>query len=471
MTEHSSPYDALLTGVLAVPEGLDSIVADVADIAISIDAQNVIRGIAVNPERRTLGRLDHWVGRDFGSFLTVESREKFQRRIRSHRAGEGGGALELNHLDNASWGFPVRYSLHDVGETVLLLGRDLQAIAELQQRLVREQIARERDQERARGRETRYRVVLEASETPILVIDPEAGRIEDLNGAAALLLGARRDALQGSAVAQAFEGRRRGEFTEALRRAAADKDAPHLEALARRSGRALRLVPELFRASGDMAMLVRLQPVADEERGGSELSDRLAALWEAGPDAVVFTDVKGVIRDANEAFLTLADAAQPRDVQGRPLSDFLARGGVDLKLLLDNTLDARKLRNYAAQLEGVVGTRVAVEIAVARLGRRGEDGLGFVIRDVSAREEATLDEAGAAMSPEAMKNVMDLVGTAPLKDLVAATTDVVEKLCIETAVQLTNNNRVAAAEMLGLSRQSLYVKLRKYGLIDSSGDS
>jgi DNA-binding protein Fis len=38
-------------------------------------------------------------------------------------------------------------------------------------------------------------------------------------------------------------------------------------------------------------------------------------------------------------------------------------------------------------------------------------------------------------------------------------------MCIETAIELTMNNRVAAAEMLGLSRQSLYVKLRKYGLL------
>jgi DNA-binding NtrC family response regulator len=55
-----------------------------------------------------------------------------------------------------------------------------------------------------------------------------------------------------------------------------------------------------------------------------------------------------------------------------------------------------------------------------------------------------------------------------LKELVSATSDVVEKMCIETAVRLTGNNRVAAAEMLGLSRQSLYVKLRKYGLLNSS---
>ena len=44
----------------------------------------------------------------------------------------------------------------------------------------------------------------------------------------------------------------------------------------------------------------------------------------------------------------------------------------------------------------------------------------------------------------------------------------IEKMCIETAVELTRNNRVAAAEMLGLSRQSLYVKLRKYDILGSN---
>ena len=45
-------------------------------------------------------------------------------------------------------------------------------------------------------------------------------------------------------------------------------------------------------------------------------------------------------------------------------------------------------------------------------------------------------------------------------------TDVIERLCIEAALNLTGDNRASAAEMLGLSRQSLYVKLRRYGLGD-----
>ncbi|MEC8760452.1 MAG: helix-turn-helix domain-containing protein, partial [Pseudomonadota bacterium] len=54
------------------------------------------------------------------------------------------------------------------------------------------------------------------------------------------------------------------------------------------------------------------------------------------------------------------------------------------------------------------------------------------------------------------------VGSATLKEIVTDTTDVIEKICIEAALEITNNNRAAAADLLGLSRQSLYVKLSKF---------
>ena len=55
-----------------------------------------------------------------------------------------------------------------------------------------------------------------------------------------------------------------------------------------------------------------------------------------------------------------------------------------------------------------------------------------------------------------------------MKELVRETTDVIERMCIEAALKLTGDNRATAAEMLGLSRQILYVKLRRFGLADVS---
>jgi len=125
------------------------------------------------------------------------------------------------------------------------------------------------------------------------------------------------------------------------------------------------------------------------------------------------------------------------------------------------------MRMFATKLAGEYGAQVSVEISATYLSDQSAPCLVFVIRDASRMEGVR--KPGVAVSDDAMRSVMELVGSATLKDIVAETTDVVEKMCIETAVELTRNNRVAAAEMLGLSRQSLYVKLRKYGLLSRDG--
>jgi DNA-binding NtrC family response regulator len=45
---------------------------------------------------------------------------------------------------------------------------------------------------------------------------------------------------------------------------------------------------------------------------------------------------------------------------------------------------------------------------------------------------------------------------------------VLEQHYIEEALDLTGGNRTATADLLGLSRQSLYVKLKRYGLEQES---
>jgi len=60
----------------------------------------------------------------------------------------------------------------------------------------------------------------------------------------------------------------------------------------------------------------------------------------------------------------------------------------------------------------------------------------------------------------------ELIGRVPMKELVREATDMIERLCIEAALDLTDDNRASAADVLGLSRQSLYAKLRRHGLGD-----
>ncbi len=446
-----------------------------ADLAVYLSPAGDVEGISVNPDCPSLGCLDHWVGRNFNSFLTVESVAKLDERIAEMRADANMTPrwIEINHVDNATWEFPIRYSIHRIygGDHLLLLGRDMQPIAEVQQRLVSEQLARERDQQLLRGEQTFYNVALEASETGLIMLEPESGKIRDLNSSAALLLGTKASTLTGSSLAQAFEGRKREELLDALSSAARTDEAKGVDLVARRNGHSLTVYPDYFRAAGQLFILCRLVPVDANMATSADVAQSTALLFASTSDAIVLTDGKGTIREANESFLIMADAAQMRDVRGTSFSDYLARGSVDMKIMLEAALKKGRLSNYATKITSLTGTRTGVDISASHLESHGGDfGYGFVIRGVSSNTAADGEAPTSAVNEDAMKNVMDLVGTASLKELVSATSDVIEKLCIETAVQLTGNNRVAAAEMLGLSRQSLYVKLRKHGLMNADTD-
>ena len=54
-----------------------------------------------------------------------------------------------------------------------------------------------------------------------------------------------------------------------------------------------------------------------------------------------------------------------------------------------------------------------------------------------------------------VEQLAELIGRVSLKDLVREATDMIERLYIEAALEMTGDNRASAAEMLGLSRQSL----------------
>jgi transcriptional regulator PpsR len=452
---------------------LAEIVAATSDLSLLISPSGDVISVLVNPSHALYGGLSHWAGQPLSKLLTSESYEKMSRRLAALANGTGSAlgaalrspVLELNHADGKTWEFPVRYSIHSFGDAgnLLLLGRDLRPIAEMQQQLVMAQVALERDYETQREMDTRYRVLMEATRDAVVLVAMSNGRISDLNASAAVMLGGSRQDFIGAAIAQEFEGRRRGEFLETLSNIASADSVKPVELLARRSQRSIRVVPKLFRAAGERLMLCRLESPDSEVGAPRETAINLERLFNEGVDGMVFLDGDGVITAANESFLKLTDSGNIAQVRGRSFADFLARGSVDMRVLLDNAKRARQLSMYATRLLNEFNGQIAVEVSATYLNDRPKPAFGIVLRDASRSE--MLRRPGFTGGEDGMRSVMELVGSSSLKDIVAETADVVEKMCIQTAVDLTRNNRAAAAEMLGLSRQSLYVKLRKFGMV------
>ena len=452
---------------LVDPESLSGIIGAASDIALVLDETTTIQSVIVSPGAESFGNLSHWEGRPLIEFLADDSIEKFRKAYDQFLAGvDLRMPLEINHEDNAAWKYPVRYSVHRFGDnTALLLGRDLRPIAETQQQLVQAQIALEQGYEARREFDSRYRIMLSKTREAILFVSLRDGRVSDCSDAAASLLGLKRDAISGTTLAQLLSDRSSAELMESLLNASLAEGGGTIEVRAERSEQRLVIEPSVFRAGGQRILHCLLSLAGDIPRVADAESNRAAALFRAATDAIIFTDTDGAILSGNDAFLDLLGAAHGGDIRGKSLGEFLVRGQIDMGVLLDNARRAGHMRIYATKLTNVLGARLSVEISATHLNEASAPVLAFVIRDVSRVEGVRSSSGSGRMPDEGNRNVMELVGSASLKEIVAETTDVVEKMCIETAVNLTKNNRVAAAEMLGLSRQSLYVKLRKYGLL------
>jgi DNA-binding NtrC family response regulator len=102
-----------------------------------------------------------------------------------------------------------------------------------------------------------------------------------------------------------------------------------------------------------------------------------------------------------------------------------------------------------------------VEISATGSSQTDPSYLGVLIRDIGRRIGGSNDESSLRAE---LGSISERIGKTPLRKLVKDTVSVVERHYVTSALQLAHNNRTVAAELLGLSRQSLYAKLNRYGI-------
>jgi transcriptional regulator PpsR len=224
----------------------------------------------------------------------------------------------------------------------------------------------------------------------------------------------------------------------------------------------------LFRQGNAKLLLLRLTHPAQPTDRSPLLSDsreKMLKLIERVPDGFVVTNHDGIIIAANEAFLELTQLRNEAQAQGKSLDFWLGRPGVDLPVLLNNLREFGTVRLFATVMRDEFDAENEVEVSAGTVLNAGEPCYGFAIRSISRR---VVQAAAAPRAfPKSLEQIIELIGRVSLKDLVREATDVIERLSIEAALSMTGNNRASAAEILGVSRQSLYVKMRRHGLIDA----
>jgi len=443
----------------------DTLGADVAarlamvagDLALVIDDAGKIIDLTVNP--REFPEATQWLGCNWLDTVSIESKPKVMEMLANARKGVTQHWRQVNHI-TSDGEVPVRFVVVSIGPGAgsIAFGRDMRDAAALQQRVLQAQQSLERDYLRLRQLEARYRMLFEHTAEPVLIVDAEAFRIREANQAAHHLFRARPGSLPGGKLTNLFARAGRESLIAFLGSAMVSNGIPPLEVETVEGAEIISVSASGFRERGGQYILIRIAGAP----GVLEQTDTaMARVIDAMPDAFVLTDGRMQIQAANMAFVELVSAASADQLRGRPLGDFLGRPGIDLDLIegqLAKHEIARNVNTVIGARDGFEGE--PVELSAVRTVD-DEPCYGFVIRPIGRRLR---DLPATSEAPRSVEQLTDLVGRMSLRDIVRESTDLIERLCIEAALEYTSNNRASAAEILGLSRQSLYSKLHRYGL-------
>jgi len=442
-----------------------NLAANAADVALLIDNRGVVRDAAFPGEEFDTIDVSAWIGRKWADLVTQDSKDKIKALLEAAGSEKERRWRQVNHPQSDEPDLPVRYFTLPAGQEgwTLAIGRDMRAASRMQQRLLEAQQSMERDHARVREAETRFRLLFQVASEGVIIVRGDTLRIMNVNPAAARILGRS---------AQRLENRPLDDALDAQSAAAVQSTL----SVARKTGRAeqIEITPEggkgpcqvqasVYRQGREAYYLIRLSPTGADT--AHDADNDLALLAGILPDGLVMTGEDGAILTVNDAFLEFAQLTGRDDAIGQRLERFIGRTEVEYNVLVANLREHGVIRNFATTMRTRHDLREPVEIsAVSAPGPSGQV-YGFSIRPVGRRLVAGRGPESSAL-PRSVDQLSDLVGRVALKDIVRESTDMIERYCIEAALELTNDNRASAAEILGLSRQSLYAKMHRHQIGD-----
>ena len=462
-----------LAGLLARLEAAEAalLFSAAADITLVINAEGTVADSIVASRDLQVQHVESWTGRAWTEVSTVESRPKIEQMIQEATLGLPPRWRQINHPVAGEADIPVRYSLMKAGTKgqFVAIGRDMRSLAAIQQRLLAAEQSIEQEYARLRHAETRYRLLMQVASEAIIVVDARTGRVIETNTAAANLVGKPVKRLMGTQFESLFDGADHERVEVLMGALKATGRADDVALTLEGSQQQAVLSATIFRQDSATCYLMRLQPIA-AGASGIVISRAEASVMNVirdMPEPFVVTDLERRIVSANAAFLDSAQLGSEEQARGEPLERWLGRAGVDVSVLFNSLAERGAVRQFQTTLRGQFGAVEDVEVSGVASPAGNPVSYGFSIRRMHRR--ATEADPNKRSLLRSVDEMTKLVGKVPLKDLVRETTDIIERLCIEAALQLNDNNRASTADMLGLSRQSLYVKLHRYGIEDKDG--
>lgn len=428
------------------------------DITLVLDREGTIRETKLSNSISD-ETTRQWIGRPWTDTVADAGGETVRSMLEDALTTGVSGFHQITQCFPSGLELPIEYTAVRLSERagLIAIGKSLQAVSELQSRLIAAHRTMEQDYWKLREIETHYRLLFDASNEGVLTLQSDDLRIIEANPAAIRSLGLAR----GRDFLDEMAPNERDPFKSMIGRVREHGKAP---------GIIVHFGPErvpwmvrasLMNSGENSVFLVQLTHagLGAISRGPDELAD-LDRLVEDLPDGLVVIDRDLVVRWANRAFLDLVQVGAEGGVLGQRLDRWMNRPGADLRVLLANLRRNGSVRLFATTIQGQLGTVAEVEISASGDLENAPHHVCILARDVGRRLSTDRPKRAEVLNGSAALQA----GTTSLRDLVRDAVRVVERHYIEAALDMVEGNRTAAAELLGLSRQSLYTKLSRHGI-------
>ncbi len=423
-----------------------------ADVAVVVGPDGAVREARISPDLR--GAVPATPSSPASEIVRPEDRQVFAAALAAASAGRIPDPVEVQHAGQPA-GAIFRYAAlpADRAGDVLLIGRLLQRTDTLSLRVSEAHLAVDRDEMARRATQTRYQMLFEGAPEAILVVALESRVVDEANPRALALLGLTEEQVVGQPVEMLVQRADRARIAGLVAAMAEQREVAPARLTLADSGRRVSLQGRGFRAFDRAQAMLRLDEI-EPAQGLPPAEALVAELLRATGQAVALTDADGRIVWASEAFPSPAERSRGT------LAELFEGVGMPLRSLLATAREHGRITCPGVQVRTADG-HMRGDLTVVALSGDATPGFGLLFyADGQGAPEVPAERAiaeGQAISAA--------LAQAPLKDLVRDVADAIERSCIEAALRLTDGNKAAAAEALGLSRQSLYLKLHRFGLL------
>lgn len=428
-----------------------------ADIVFVLWPDGEIADVTTGASSRIKIATDGLLGISVSEIAEGEGQLALEEIVKAARQGAESRSVRVVHSAKLAELTGAKYSAHlaEDGKRVILIGKLSDCGAQFVGRFVENEIQQSRIPNIEQSR-VKYEKLFEASPEGIIIVDAISGEVTEANRKAAEILSDSDANLVGTELRSYFM-----EEFDAIFPSVINVSAPTEIILKSISGSTCCLICSFIRLFDRAVVLVRLmslQPAIDEN--GARSHDHVLQLVQHTSIPIVLADEEANALWGNAAFSDLIDCTQ---LNGKSLSELMGCEQEALRRAIQESQRSGRFMTSLACIEKPRRREKDLKVAVVSIPSTKSDTFGFLFYK-QPFNEASLAQAASFLDCEPV-TLAQLVGDVPMKDLVKRSTSEIERYCIEAALRLTGCNRTEAANVLGLSRQSFYLKLHQHDLL------